>query len=233
MKHKTLGVIGGLGPEAGAKFCLNINKKFKLKKKCQPHIILDNLPITEESEKRLINGGPSKEHLDLLLNSINRLNKLNVDLIVIACNTVHIFIDKLRENSKIKMLSIIDETVKKCIDLNLKKVGILGSAMTINSKLYETKLLKNDVGVVIPSATEQIFVNEFILKIINNELTKKDKEKMIDVVNGLKREGAQGIILGCTELPLIMQNMVLEISLINATQILEDSCVDALLKSFS
>ena len=108
MKQKILGVIGGLGPETGCRFCLNVNNKFKPITKRQPHILLDNLPISQEAEERLIKGGPSQEHLDLLTESVQRLNRLDADWIVIACNTVHIFIDEFRRKSAIPILSITE-----------------------------------------------------------------------------------------------------------------------------
>ena len=122
MKQNILGLIGGLGPETGCNFCLNVNNKFKRFIKRQPHILLDNLPISEKAEEHLIKGGSSKEHLDLLIESVQRLNKLNADVIVIACNTVHIFITELRKRSRIPILSIIEETAKRCKEMNLIKM---------------------------------------------------------------------------------------------------------------
>ncbi len=229
MNQEILGVIGGLGPETGCKFCLNVNRKFKPLTKRQPHILLDNLPISQEAEERLINGGPSQEHLDLLLESVQRLNKLGADLIVIACNTVHIFIDELRKESTVPILSIIEETAKKCKDMNISKVGILGSTKTIKSNLHANELRKQNIKSTIPDEDSQRFVSECILKIINNQIKDDDKIRMIKIIEKLEKEGAEGIILGCTELPLLISDQDAKIPIINTTEILEDSSVNNLI----
>jgi|ETNmetMinimDraft_2_1059921.scaffolds.fasta_scaffold96889_1 aspartate racemase len=229
MKEKILGVIGGLGPETGCQFCLNVNRKFKPITKRQPHILLDNLPISQEAEERLINGGPSQEHLDLLLDSVKRMNNLNVDLIVIACNTVHIFIDELREKSTVPILSIIEETAKKCKDMNITKVGILGSTKTIKSELHANELRKWNIESITPEDTSQHFVSECILRIINNQVKDNDKIRMIKIIKKLEKVGARGIILGCTELPLLISDQDANIPIINTTEILEDSSINNLI----
>ena len=174
MKQKILGVIGGLGPETGCKFCLNVNRKFKPLTRRQPHILLDNLPISQEAEERLINGGPSQEHLDLLVESVHRLNKLGADLIVIACNTVHIFIEELRTKSTIPILSIVEETAKECKKMKIKRAGILGSTKTIQSGLYANELKKWNIELIIPDEVDQRFVSECIIRIINNKVKDDD-----------------------------------------------------------
>lgn len=229
MKQNILGVIGGLGPETGCWFCLNVNNKFKPLTKRQPHILLDNLPISQEAEERLINGGPSKEHFDLLVESVQRLNKLNAKVIVIACNTVHIFIDELRKISNIPILSIIEETAKKCKEMNLTKVGLLGSTKTVRSELHSKELKKWNIDVVTPNQTDQHFVSECIIRIINHKVKDDDKKNMIKIIKKLEKDGARGIILGCTDLPLLLSDQDANIPVINTTQILEDSAVNNLI----
>ena len=231
MKQKTLGVIGGLGPETGCMFCLSVNNKFKPITKRQPHIILDNLPISEEAEERLINGGPSKEHLELLLASIERLNKVEVTLIAIACNTVHIFIDEARKHSSVPVLSIIEETAKKIKEMNIKKVGILASTKTIKSRLHENELKKQNIELVLPEEKEQQFLSECIVRIVNSRSSEEDKTKLRKIIKKLEEKGVQGIILGCTDLPLIISKEDAITPIINTTAILEDAAVNKLLNT--
>ncbi|MDO8642944.1 MAG: amino acid racemase [Candidatus Woesearchaeota archaeon] len=225
MKQRILGVIGGLGPETGCTFCLNVNRKFKLFTKRQPHIVLDNLPISQKAEERLIKGGPSQEHLDLLLESVHRPNRLDVDFIVIPCNTVHIFIDELREKSRAPILSIVEETTKKCREMKRTKVGILGSTKTIQSGLHATELKKGGIESITPNEIDQRFVSECILRIINNKIREDDKEKMRTIIEKLENRGAEGILLGCTELPRLISNQDAHIPIINTIQILEDASI--------
>jgi len=226
---KILGVIGGLGPETGCTFCLNINNKFKRLTNVQPHILLDNLPISQEAETRLINGGASQEHLKLLQESIRRLNKLNTDAIVITCNTVHIFINELRQQSKTPILSIIEETAKECKKQKLTKVGLLASTKTIKEGLHSKELKKNNIEVISPGEEDQKFISECIVRIINNKTTEKDEKKIMKIILKLKNKGAQAVILGCTDLPLLTAKLKLDLPVINTTSILEDAAIKTLL----
>lgn len=229
-KQAILGIIGGLGPETGCRFCLNVNDKFKPLAKRQPHILLDNLPISQEAEERLINGGPSKEHFDLLKESVQRLNKLHADVIVIACNTVHIFIDELRKMSATPILSIVEETAKKCNELHLAKVGLLGSTKTVQSGLHSSELKKQNIEVIIPNETDQRFVSECIIRIINHQGRDDDLKAMIKIIEKLEKKGAMGIILGCTDLPLLLSDQDANILIINTTRVLEDAVVNHLVR---
>ena len=228
MNQSILGVIGGLGPETGCKFCLNVNNRVKPVAQRQPHILLDNLPISQEAEERLINGGPSKEHFDLLVESIKRLNKLGASVIVIACNTVHVFIDELRKKSKIPILSIVEETAKRCRELNLKKIGILGSTKTIRSGLHSKELKKWNIDIVVPTQTDQDSVSECIIRIINHKVKDDDKKNLIKIIKKLENAGAEGIILGCTDLPLLINETDANLKIINTITVLEDASVEFL-----
>ncbi|MAG53071.1 MAG: hypothetical protein CMH62_03865 [Nanoarchaeota archaeon] len=226
---KTLGIVGGLGPETGCNFCLSINNKLKKMTKTQPHIILDNLSISHDAEKKLINGGPSPEHFNLIKKSVKRLNELNADFITIPCNTVHIFMNKLRRISKVPIISIIEETAKECRKLNLKKAGLLASTKTVKEKLHSNELKKNGIEVILPNSRDQSFISESILRIINNKITKKDEKRMLGVIKKLQKQGAEGIILGCTDLPLLISELDIPLPIINTTLILENASMNKLM----
>jgi len=103
----TIGIVGGLGTETSCSFCFNVNDRIKKSYKKQPHLIMDNVPMPDEEFHKIANGERSEKVLELLEESIRRLNMINSDLIVILCNTVHVFIDQLRNISRTPILSII------------------------------------------------------------------------------------------------------------------------------
>jgi len=226
---RILGIVGGLGPETGCIFCLNINIKFKAKTGSQPHLILDNLPITGESEGRLIRGGASGEHFRLLEESIALFNKVEVDLIAIPCNTVHVFLPELRHISAVPILSILEETAKECKKLGLKKVGLLASTKTVREKLHENELGKTGIEVILPDGEEQEFVSGCIVRIINRETKKDDGQMMLGIIKNLEKKGAEGIVLGCTDLPLLVSKLDMGLPVVNTTAVLEDAAVGFLL----
>lgn len=228
MKHRTLGITGGLGPETSCAFCLSVNNLFKSQTGRQPHIILDNLPISKEAEERLIKGGPSQEHFDMLVASVIRLNTLQVDVIVIACNTVHVFIDDLRRASDVPILSIVEETARACRMLNVLRMGILGSTKTIQSGLHTRELAKWNIESIVPGEDDQDFVSKCIVRIINNNTLSDDKKKFVEIIGKLVHRGAQGIVLGCTDLPLLLSDVNVGVPVVNTTKVLEDAAVSSL-----
>jgi len=226
MKMKKLGIIGGLGPETSCKFCLNINNKFRTETNCQPDIVLENLPISNTAERKIINGSLGKEHFKLLMNAVKRLNNHSVDFIVIPCNTVHVFIEKLRKTSNQPILSIIEESVKECKRRKFKKVALLASAKTVNEKLHENELEKENIKLVLPSKEDQKEISKIIIRIIHNKTTNKDKQVLSNIINKFKIDGAEAVILGCTDLPFLIKESCLP--LVDSLEVLENAVVKKL-----
>lgn len=230
-KQFMLGIVGGLGSETSCNFCLKINNRVRKILKIQPDIMMENLPIPVEVEKRVINGGDASEMLVFLENSIKRLNKLDVDLIVIPCNTVHIFLDKLRKISKSFIMSIVEECAKKCNSLGFKKVGILASETTVKEHLHQKELSKLGIKLILPERNEQSEINNVILNILNNKQEIKEKEILLQIINSLKEAGAEAIILGCTDFQIIVPDNESCLPVIDTLLVLEDSTVDILTKN--
>ncbi len=227
--EKLLGIVGGLGPETSCSFCLNVNNGVKKVKDTQPQIIMENVPMSDKALDVIAHGGFSAEVLGLLVDSVNRLNRAGADLIVIPCNTVHVFINDLRKISDVPILSIIEETAKECKLKSFQKVGVLASSTTIKKHLYAAELQKCKIELITPNVIDQQFVSDCIIKIINQNFTPEDKNKMIEIVEQLKNDGAQAVILGCTDLFLILLPEDTTLPLINSTSVLEQATIKHLL----
>ena len=226
---QTIGIVGGLGTETSCKFCFSVNHKIKNVHQQQPHIIMDNVPMSKELEKVIAHGNASIEVAKLLHGSVKRLNVSMADIIVIPCNTVHVFIDQLREHSRVPIMSIIEETAKECKKKSLKKVGVLGSSLTINSGMYEEELKKHSIKAIIPEEDERNFISSCIIRIINLEQTDEDKRKMIEIVEKMKDKGAEAVILGCTDLFLLLSKENTPIPKIDSTEVFEDALVSRMI----
>ena len=220
---KTIGIVGGLGTETSCSFCLNINHQIKRRHQVQPHLIMDNVPISITAENIIAKAGHCSEVEELLGASVRRLNQADAHLIVIPCNTVHIYLNQLREISAVPILSIIEETAKAC--RNFKKVGLLASTTTIKSNLYQRELEKQAIDLLIPNSVDQAFMSDCILRIINLQATSQDTERMQKIIEDLRGQGAQAIILGCTDLFLIVSQQNISVPLINSTAVLENAVV--------
>ena len=225
-KFSRLGVIGGLGPETSFNFCLNVNNKVRELTDCQPDILLENLPVSKNSEEKIIRGIVAEELKWILISAVERLNKSGVDFIVIPCNTVHIFIDELRRISKVPILSIIEETAKECSKKGVKRAGLLASKTTINQKLHENELKKFGIETVSPDSAEQKTINDIIIRIIHNNEDSNDKKILADVIKKLKTRGADAVILGCTDLSSLISQKNSDLKLIDTLKILEKCSVE-------
>ncbi len=229
MTH-TLGIIGGLGTETSCTFCFRVNHALKRQHRVQPHILMDNVPISDEALDDIAHGVVSEEAFQLLRESVQRLNHSSVSVIVMPCNTLHIHLEELRALSQVPILSIIEETAKECQRKGLNKVGLLASTMTVKAQLYAEELKKRDIGLVLPAEDDQNFIAGCILRIIDLCTTAEDGQRMKNIMDSLCAQGAQAIILGCTDLFLLVSEEAVRVSeeavpVINSTAVLEKAAV--------
>lgn len=164
---------------------------------------------------------------DLLLNACENLKKSGVDCIVLCANTAHLFVDKLQENVQLPFINIIEETAKVLNEKGIKKAGLLGTKFTMEMDFYKKNLEKFGIEVIIPEKQE---TRDYIQRTIKNELgvgiiNHETKLNYISIGNELINNGAECIILGCTEIPvLISQNdfstLVLDTTKIHAASII-------------
>ncbi len=202
-KQKAICILGGMGPQASARFLVDIvdmsAREFGAKDNDDfPEIIVDSVPvadfIADERSKNAV--------LNTLIDRIRRLEPL-AGIFAICCNTAHLMIDDLKKQTDKHFVSIIDEVVG---DVKLKRinvVGVLASPTTIKSRLFEDALSKAGIKTVLPGVTELGLLERIIRKVISGKVGQKDKEVLAGLAKGLEKRGAKGIILGCTELPLI------------------------------
>lgn len=201
---KCLGIVGGVGPETTAIFYLNIVKRFRDFCPISPGVIIDNVQLPFSVERSLINGEVNKNLLPFIQNSVKRLNKAEVDFIVIPCNTAHIFIKDIRAVSEKPVISIIDETASALKRKNIKKIGLLATSGTINSEIYTKGLAEHRISIIKPKKLEQDIVSDIVLKILNGTIKPNDKDKLIKIGESMLDEGAEIILLACTDLQSII-----------------------------
>lgn len=229
MKDKeAIGIIGGMGPEASVyiyKLLIEFSVKYFGAKNNDdfPEIVLHSIPVPDliSSNKK------KKEALKMLKKRVEDLNNLNLSSLSIACNTVHILIDDLKKISKIPFISMIDKVVEKVYEDKKFKVGLLGTPSTIRSNIYQKKLEEYEIDVITPTKAQFSIMEIAIRNVIAGEINKKDEERLIEIADKLKDKGAEGIILGCTEMPLIFPNKY-SLPLYNSLEIL----AMALLRSY-
>jgi len=211
-----------LGPETTSEFYLNLIKKSRKYCSAYPSILIDNISFPFCLEKEIISDSRNEEKLlPILKESMLRLNRAGADLIAIPCNTVHIFIEELRRVSHAPIISIIDETVKYAKQRNYKKLGLLATTKTIQYKLYQKPLVENGIKVILPR--EQKKISEIIVRILRNSTEKSDKIFLNNIIKKLEQNGCEAVVLGCTDLQLLLKQEKYSIELLDTLEILAQS----------
>jgi len=221
---RIVGIIGGMGPETSSKFYLDIIERSRKNCNSYPAIITDSISVPFSLEKDLIQESKNENRLlPLLKGSIKRLNKLGIDFIVIPCNTAHIFINELKKESKVPVVSIIEETVKIVKKRGFRNVGLLATKKTVDSKLYENILIENGIDVILPTEEEQKNISRIIIRILRNKAYKEEKKILKKIIENLIKRGSEAIILGCTDLQIILTKDEFEVELLDSMKILAES----------
>lgn len=203
-QNKPLVILGGMGPQASvfmhktlidlavSEFQVVNNHDF-------PHIIIESIPvpdfISNEKNKFLA--------LKILSKRIIEINKSDISCLSLACNTAHLLLNKLQRHSKFPFVSMIDEVVDEVKKNEIKKIGLLASPLTIKSDLYQKAFKKHKINVLSPGSKDIGIIESVIKNVIAGKYSKSDKELLESIAERLKTKGAECIVLGCTELPLI------------------------------
>jgi len=228
---KTLGIIGGLGPETTTEFYLDIVfSSYKKTKKARPGIIIASVPLPYKIEEDLIMSNKGAErYIPFLVNEAKRLEKAGADFIVMPCNSLHVFIDEIRNAVDIPVLSIIEETVKFLKKNNFNKVGIVSTSATIQNKLYENAFEEAGIAYETPDDFQQAKMDKFILNLVTGQQKNSDREELIKIINDFEKKDVDCVALACTDLQLLIpKHQTLKI--FDTMKIFADSTVEYLLK---
>lgn len=195
---KTVGIIGGMGPEATAQLQMKIINKFIASgQKHRPDILVSSVPVNLEAEKRLITNSDNGDFSLLLVNAAIKLENGGADFIVIACNTVHLFIESAISSVIIPVFSVIEETKTELVNRKITQVGILATSFTVENKLFEF----DGVELKKPDIKSQLKLTEVIDKLAKGETV--DTNIIENILEKWINEGVDGCILACSELQLL------------------------------
>jgi len=228
---KTVGIIGGLGPETTSEFYLDIVFSCQQKEKtARPAVIISSVPLPYQIEEDAIAKNVGIERcLPFLIQEAKRLEKAGADFIVMPCNSLHVFIDDIRKSVSIPVLSIIEETVKFLQKNNFQKVGIVSTSATIKNKLYENAFEQNGIGYETPDDFQQAKLGKFILNLVTGQQNNKDREELIAIINDFKNKSVDCVVLACTDLQLLIPKHP-TLKIFDTMKILADATVEEILR---
>jgi aspartate racemase len=158
---------------------------------------------------------------DLLTHAAMQLKNAGAEVIVLGANTAHIVAERVQEKTGLPLIDIRVATGKAIQHKRLKKVGLLGTVYTMELNFYKDKLSQQNIQVITPqSKVDRIFLEQTLLHELGKNILKTEtKKEYLRIVRELVKEGAEGIILGCTEIPLILKQEDMDVPVFNSTQI--------------
>ena len=218
---KTIGLIGGMSWESSLEYYRIVNETVKEKlggfhsAKC----IMYSVDF-EEIEK-LQHQGKWDEATDLMIDAARRVERGGADFVVICTNTMHKMADDVQESINIPLLHIADVTAQKIKEKGMQKVGLLGTRFTMEEDFYRMRLQeKHGLEIIIPDEEERQTIHGILYsELVMGEIKKISKETFQKIIKNLEARGAEGIILGCTEIPLLVKQEDYEIPLFDTTTI--------------
>ena len=226
---KTIGILGGMGPEATAYFFKLIIKSTKAEKDQEhiPVVIYSHPEVPPRTDAVL---GEGLSPLPYLLEGVRVLKVAGADFIVMPCVTAHHFYNQIMAEVKVTFLNLVDETMLYALRKvpEMKKAGLLASTGTLKSRLFHEAFAKEGVEIIEPTDEEQAQVMDAIFGkegVKAGFTSGKSKEIIHDTAQALIQRGAEAVIAGCTEVPLVLKEGDVEVRLIEPLQILAEACI--------
>lgn len=227
----TVGIIGGIGPESTIEYYRKIVSSYleHNSNRNYPQVIINSINMTKMLD--LVGKGELEAVTDYLATEVRRLEASGADFGVIASNTPHIVFDEVRKQSQLPLISIVEAACQKILKAELTKVALLGTEFTMKGEFYDKVLSENGIEVITPDDADQHFVHQkYMGELVKGIVLDSTRVGLIDVIEKMKQvHRVQGLILGGTELSLILQpNDVPDIHIFDTTEIHVESIVNRL-----
>lgn len=226
---KTIGLIGGLSWESSAEYYRIINERVreKLGGLHSAKIIMFSVDFHEIY--KLVQEDKDDEVGKILTDAAKKLETAGADVLLICSNKAHRFADKIQNNIKIPLLHIADKTAERIVSSGINKVALLGTKSVMEEPFYKERLTSYNIETLIPDEQDRIIIDETIFKeLCMGVIKQSSKDKFKEIIQGLQKNGAKGVILGCTELWMLIKPEDCSIPIFDTARIHAEASVDYL-----
>ncbi len=229
---KTIGLIGGMSWESSIEYYRIINETTKTKLGGL-HSAKSMMYSVDFAEIEVLqHEGKWAKAAKMLIDAAKNLENGRADFIILCTNTMHKVADDIQANVKIPLLHIADATAQLVKDSGIQKIGLLGTRFTMEEEFYKGRLSqKYDLNVTVPNAQEREIVHRVIYdELVVGKIKQDSKNKYIDIIEQMVKQGAEGIILGCTEIGSLIHQEDSQVPLFDTTRIHAEAAVEYSLK---
>jgi aspartate racemase len=218
--HKKIGILGGMSPESTIEYYQYITRTYteRFGDYGYPEMIIYSVSFQPYVD------WPNSDRWDLVAQGLSeaarKLEDAGADFIIIATNTMHLVFDEVQASVSIPMLSLLDAVGEAILAQGMKTVGLLGTKFTMEKTFYQDALARKGITVLVPDAEDRDYVNEVIYnELVAGQIDDESRAGFVAIINKLATRGAEGVILGCTEIPLLVGEEDVALPLFDTTAI--------------
>ena len=218
--HKKIGIIGGLSPESTVSYYLHITRSYveKFGDYAYPEIIIYSVNLKNYHHWR------NENRWDLiaedLISVAAKLKEAGADFGLIATNTMHKVFDQVQSNTSLPLINLISTTAEDVNRKGIATVALLGTKFTMSENFYINGLKNQGICTIVPSLEDQEVIHRIIVdELVRGIILDKSKQQYLNIISKLKVQGAEGVILGCTEIPLLIKQQDCDITVIDTASI--------------
>ncbi|MCL6269604.1 aspartate/glutamate racemase family protein [Sansalvadorimonas sp. 2012CJ34-2] len=224
---KTIGLLGGMSWESTLSYYKAINEGIKEKLGGLNSAKLCLYSVNFDEIEKLQHQGKWNETADILSQAALSVEKGGADFILICTNTMHKVAPQIENNISIPILHIADATAEKLLENNISKVGLLGTTFTMEQGFYKGRLTeKFGIDVIVPAEDDRQKVHDIIYQeLCRGEIRDSSRSIYIEIINKLREQGAEAVILGCTEIALLVKQQHTDVPLFDTTAIHAEAAV--------
>jgi aspartate racemase len=230
---KTIGMIGGMSWESSLEYyrILNETVKARLGGLHSVRCLMYSVDFAEIEE--LQHKGKWEDATELMIDAAKRVESGGADFLIICTNTMHKMAEEVQQSINIPLLHIADATAARIKSQEIKKIGLLGTRFTMEEDFYKGRLVeKHKLNVIIPNADERRIVHQVIYdELCKGKIKESSRAKFLEIMKYLVEDGAEGIILGCTEIGLLVKQENSLVPLFDTTKIHAEAAVDFALEA--
>jgi len=229
---KTLGIIGGIGPESTVDYYKLLIALFRERRPSgYPPIIINSIDL--DHALTFLNSGDLKGLANYFVPEIQKLTHAGADFALLAANTPHIIFEELAARSPLPLLSIVDATRDAVRALSLKRPALIATRFTMQANFYQQAFARAGMSIVTPGAAEQDYIHDkYFSELVKGIFLPETRARMLAIIDRMKSEDhIDGVILGGTELPLILRAESHNgLPLLDTTQIHARAAIDEMLR---
>lgn len=204
--YKKIGILGGLTPESTITYYMHIVHRYHelYGNHGYPETIIVGVSFQQYEDWMMKEDWDSIEKA--LLEGLKTLKRAGADFAVIATNTMHILFEKLQKQIDMPLISIVDATAEAIKEEGFKKIGLIGTQFSMTKPFYREGLKKHGIEVVTPNKEDRDYIVKVIFEELSvGKLTEESRKGYLKIIDKLVDQGAEGIVLGCTEIPLLIR----------------------------